>query len=247
MVSPTEGTPTHGGFPTRHLTEDTTGTHSLLAKPESEQMLLYVTLPRLFMTMTPLLGVMWISFRMELALERSVVVGVVRTFVQLSILGMILEPIFVQGETHGWLVVGYCVLMILLAAYESMSRSKYQFPGIFGAVLMSLLFNVLWVSLFAFGVVLRPDPLWDPQYVIPIVGMLLGNCISGISLSLNNMLTSLVEQAREIELYLSFGATPREATARLSREAVRVGAMPQLNSMASKSKDHGIGQNFELV
>lgn len=207
-------------------------TPHLLEKPADEQLLLAVSTPLLLLTMAPLLLVMWISHQMDLSLERPIIVGAIRTFVQLSILGMILEPIFVRGETCGWLVIGYCMLMILLAAYESMNRSRYQFPGMFPAVLVSLGFNVLWVALFAFGIVLKPDPLWDPQYVIPIVGMLLGNCISGISLSLNNMLTALVEQAREIELYLSFGATPREATARLSKEAVRVGAMPQLNSMA---------------
>lgn len=74
--------------------------------------------------------------------------------------------------------------------------------------------------------------LSDPQYVIPIVGMLLGNCINGISLAMNAILTSLVESSREIELLLSFGANSYEATARLFREAVRTGAMPQLNSMA---------------
>jgi ABC-type iron transport system FetAB ATPase subunit len=62
--------------------------------------------------------------------------------------------------------------------------------------------------------------------------MLLGNCINGISLALNSVLTSFVESAREIELLLSFGASSYEATARIFREAVRAGAMPQLNGMA---------------
>jgi ABC-type iron transport system FetAB permease component len=72
------------------------------------------------------------------------------------------------------------------------------------------------------------------QYWIEICsqGMLLGNCINGVSLSLNFFLTSLVESSREVELFLSFGASSYEASARLTREAVRTGAMPQLNSMA---------------
>lgn len=94
------------------------------------------------------------------------------------------------------------------------------------------MFNVTWVSLFAFAMVLQPSPVWDPQYVIPIVGMLLGNCINGISLCLNSMLVSMVDSAREIELLLAFGASPYEASARLLRESIRTGTMPQLNSMA---------------
>ena len=202
------------------------------SRNELAPVLVQVSTPLLLLCMTPLLVVIYISARMDLGLERPMMMGTVRTFVQLSVLGMILEPIFVRGETCGWLVLGYTCLMVLLAAYEGMHRSQYQFPGMFGAVLASLGFNVAWVSLFAFGVVLQPDPLWDPQYVIPIVGMLLGNCINGIALALNSMLTALVEQAREIELHLSFGATPREASRRLIHEAVRVGALPQLNSMA---------------
>ncbi len=62
--------------------------------------------------------------------------------------------------------------------------------------------------------------------------MLLGNCINGVSLSLNLFLTSMVESSREVELLLSFGASSYEASARLIREAVRTGAMPQLNGMA---------------
>lgn len=83
-----------------------------------------------------------------------------------------------------------------------------------------------------FGLILQPIPVWSPTYVIPIVGMLLGNCINGISLSLNSMLTSMVDSAREIELLLSFGASSYEAVSRLLNEAVRTGTMPQLNGMA---------------
>jgi putative ABC transport system permease protein len=204
----------------------------LFSANTDSEMLLHVSTPLVLLTMTPLLIVIYISYTMELKLERPIVVGCVRTFVQLSILGMILHPIFVRGRTHSWLVLAYTTLMVLLAAYEATNQSHYKFPGMFLSVLACLGINVAWVSMFAFGVILRSDPLWDPQYVIPIVGMLLGNCVNGVSLSLNNMVTSLVEQGREIELYLSFGATPAEATARLIRQAVRVGAMPQLNSMA---------------
>lgn len=59
--------------------------------------------------------------------------------------------------------------------------------------------------------------------------MLLGNCINGVSLSLNAMLTSVIESSREIELLLSFGANSYEASSRLLKEAIRTGSMPQLS------------------
>ena len=191
-----------------------------------------VSLVHLFVAMAPLLFISMISWHLELDIESPVLVGTARTFIQLSILSLILDPIFVRGEEQWWLVVAYALLMVLLAAYESSTKSQYYFPGMFWGVLLTFLANLSWVSLFAFGIIIQPQPLWDPQYVIPIIGMLLGNCINGVSLSLNTLLTSMVESSREVELLLCFGATPYEASWRLLREAVRTGMMPQLNSMA---------------
>lgn len=185
------------------------------------------------LSMVPLAFIAMASYSMDLKLESPIVVGCIRTFVQLTILGLILQPIFVLGEEHWWVVVGYVFLMLLVTAFESAARSAYQFRGMFACVLAALVLNVTAVSLFAFGLIIQPKPvLWEPQYTIPIIGMLLGNCISGVSLALNAMLTSLVEGKPEVDLLLSFGANSSEASSRLLREAVRTGAMPMLNNMA---------------
>ena len=130
------------------------------------------------------------------------------------------------------MVVGYVALMILLAAHESATRSKYYFPGMYVGVLGLIASNVLVVSVFTFVIVLRPMPAWDPHYVIPIVGMLLGNSINAVSLLFSWMTTSLVANAAKIELYLCFGATHVKSTSRLLNDAVWIKATPQLNSMA---------------
>eukprot|EP00539_Tryblionella_compressa_P010620 CAMPEP_0178799794 /NCGR_PEP_ID=MMETSP0745-20121128/12486_1 /TAXON_ID=913974 /ORGANISM="Nitzschia punctata, Strain CCMP561" /LENGTH=572 /DNA_ID=CAMNT_0020458551 /DNA_START=23 /DNA_END=1741 /DNA_ORIENTATION=- len=199
--------------------------------PQSEE-LIQVSVWEIVISMLPLLAVALLSHEMQLNIESPILVGTIRTFVQLSLLGFVLDPIFHYGVDWWWLVMAYCLLMILLASFEASMRSKYYLKHQFWMVLGPMTVAVGFMFVFAFYVVLRPEPLWDPQYVIPIVGMLLGNCINGVSLALNSMLTLLVESSREIELLLSFGATSYEATARLLREAVRTGAMPQLNGMA---------------
>ena len=194
--------------------------------------LIHVSTPLLLISTVPLLFHAYISSQMGLGLESPIVVGTLRTFVQLSILGSILRPIFFWGIDLWWLVLLYVLFMVTLASIESSARSKYYFHGMFPCILAAFLLNIGLVSIFAFGIIIRPRPLWDPQYVIPIVGMLLGNCINAVALSVNAIVTSFVEQSQEIELLLSFGASPGEASAGLTREAVRVGAMPMLNSMA---------------
>eukprot|EP00534_Pseudo-nitzschia_fraudulenta_P002409 CAMPEP_0201130610 /NCGR_PEP_ID=MMETSP0850-20130426/40334_1 /ASSEMBLY_ACC=CAM_ASM_000622 /TAXON_ID=183588 /ORGANISM="Pseudo-nitzschia fraudulenta, Strain WWA7" /LENGTH=545 /DNA_ID=CAMNT_0047400409 /DNA_START=19 /DNA_END=1653 /DNA_ORIENTATION=+ len=186
----------------------------------------------ILISMAPVLAIALISNILRLGIASSIIVSTIRTFVQLSILGSILDPIFILGEDLWWLVLGYCFLMILLASYEGSTRSKYYIYCQFWMVLFPMFINVVAIALFAFCVVIKPEPRWDPQYVIPIVGMLLGNCINGVSLALNSLFTSLVECSREVELLLSFGADEYESTSRLVREAVKNGAIPQLNSMA---------------
>ena len=199
----------------------------------SESSLADVSFLNVLISASPFLLIALVSHSMDLKLESPITVGCLRSFVQLSILGLILQPIFVAGEGHCWVVLAYVLLMILITASESASRTKYLFHGMFGFVLVALLVNVGAISIFAFGLTIKPQPVvWEPQYVIPITGMILGNCINGISLSLNSLLTALVENQHEVDLLLAFGADATEASSRIVREAVRTGTMPMLNGMA---------------
>lgn len=124
------------------------------------QTLVFVTPLEIFISMAPLVAVAWISYVMSLDIESPILVGTFRTFIQLSVLGFILDPIFVRGVELWWLVIGYTFLMTLLASYESSVRTKYYLDGQFWMVLFPILTNILLVSLFAFCLVLKPEPRW---------------------------------------------------------------------------------------
>ena len=97
---------------------------------------------------------------------------------------------------------------------------------------LALLLSITAVGTFGFMFIIKPSPIWSPSYVIPICGMLMGNCINGVSLTVNNLSTQIMEGGRrEIELYLSFGATGWESIGRLVRSAVASGVTPILNSL----------------
>ena len=76
-------------------------------------------------------------------------------------------------------------------------------------------------------------PWYAPRYVIPLVGMILGNSLTGISLCLDRFLEHLDARRAEIELRLAFGATRHEALADPLRAAVRTGLTPLMNAMAA--------------
>jgi hypothetical protein len=127
--------------------------------PDSEP-LVNVSAMEILISVAPLVLIACLSNIMRLDIASPIVVSTIRTFVQLSILSFILDPIFSRGVDLWWLVVGYCFLMILLASYEGSTRSKYYVDGQFWMVFCPMFINVVAVALFAFFVVIKPHPRW---------------------------------------------------------------------------------------
>ena len=124
------------------------------------------------------------------------------------------------------------LVMSLIATKESMNRVKYTYQYHATMTFLAMLLSIIVIGSMAFLIVIRPNPRWDPQYVIPICGMLLGNCISGVSLTVNNLTRDIVDSGqREMELLLSFGASGWESMERLARDAIGAGTTPIINNM----------------
>ena len=85
-----------------------------------------------------------------------------------------------------------------------------------------------------FGLVasLHSHPWYEPKYAIPLLGMILGNTMSGISLGLQSITTGLVSQRAGVEAQLMLGATRYEAMLPAIRRALRSALMPIINSMS---------------
>src|ERR1700692_1558008 len=92
---------------------------------------------------------------------------------------------------------------------------------------------VVVVTVFALLTALRPNPWYDPRYAIPLLGMILGNCMTGISLGLDTLTTSLVSRRAGVEAQLMLGATRQAAVAPVTRQALRSALMPTINSMSA--------------
>lgn len=192
----------------------------------------HVSTPILILSGVPLLCIAFLGRRFDLGLENALIVGILRSFVQLMTLGLILHPIFVMGMDWPYLVFLYVLFMITIAAKESISRPKYTYKYHTTMTFLALFVCITAVGIFDFLFIIRPEPRWNPQYIIPICGMLMGNSINGVSLTVNSLSTQIMEGGRrEIELYLSFGASGWESVVRLIRSAVGSGVTPLLNGL----------------
>ena len=72
---------------------------------------------------------------------------------------------------------------------------------------------------------------YEPQYTIPLLGMVLGNILNGVSLSMDRFMEGIVRERPLIEADLALGATRWEAAHQLVTDALRTGMIPTVNSM----------------
>jgi len=170
-----------------------------------------------------------LSVALRLGLERTIAVAAVRAAAQLALLGLVLESIF--GWDRWEPVAGWCFLMIVLAARAGVRRSKRRYTGIDSVGFVALAVAGGSTAWLATTVLIGVEPWWAPRYLIPLLGMILGNALTGISLGLDRCLQELDEGAERVDLALALGATRSEAARPVAAEALRAGMIPILNSM----------------
>src|SRR6185369_1419362 len=82
---------------------------------------------------------------------------------------------------------------------------------------------------YVIAIVVRPQPWWEPQYVIPITGMILGNSMTSAALAGDRLQADLFTRRDEIEARLALGFSGREAVQPLVRSALRAAMIPTVN------------------
>ncbi len=174
-----------------------------------------------------------LSIWLQLGLARRILVAATRMVVQLSLVGLVLKLLFV-AVSPVW--TGLAALgMILFAGQEILSRQDRRFSGwwAYGMGTGSMLLAAGLVTVFGLTTALRPDPWYHPQYAIPLLGMVLGNTMTGISLGLNTLTSQVVEQRAAIEARLALGESMGTAILPMVRKALRNAVMPIVNAMGT--------------
>ena len=170
-----------------------------------------------------------ISILLKLDLERRLAIAAVRTCAQLLLIGYLLVWVFELNNPL--LVLVAMAIMTLAAGREAVRRSRRSFTGVhlraFGTLLAT---GTLTTAVVTQGVI-GLQPWYRPQYVIPLLGMVFGNSLTGISLCLDDLLETLDERRDLIELQLALGASAWEASRDSLRQSIRKGMIPIINAM----------------
>jgi putative ABC transport system permease protein len=169
------------------------------------------------------------SLHHALKLEKDLLVGTIRTFVQLFALGYIL--IFIFKLENPVVVLAVFGFMIFFAAWEIRNRIKEKRVTFFWPLFISMVISYVIVSYLVTAVVISVKPWWKPQYFIPLAGMVIGNSMNAIAIALERLLDDLRKRRHEVEAMLCLGANYKEASNDMLSAAMRAGMIPSINSM----------------
>ena len=174
-----------------------------------------------------------LSVLLSLGIARQLFIAAVRMTIQLVLVGLVLTYLF--ALVSPWWTGLIVLVMIAVAGREIMARQTRRLAGLwaYGLGTATMMIAAVSVTVLALGTQIRPDPWYDPRYAIPILGMILGNAMTGISLGLDTLTSTVVRERQAIEARIALGHPRMKAMGAVMRQALRSGFMPIINSMAA--------------
>ncbi len=173
--------------------------------------------------------VLVVSWFLRLRLNKTLVIAAIRTVIQLSFIGLILAWIFAREQWYEVLII--LTIMTLIAGSAAKNRVKRTYKGLLVDTLIAVSTSAVLVTVIDISLILQVQPWYTPQFIIPILGLILGNSLTAISLTSNQLIENLHGQQGRIEMMLSLSAKPFEAVHEQIRAAIINGMTPTLNSM----------------
>ncbi|XP_058756680.1 protein ALUMINUM SENSITIVE 3-like [Vicia villosa] len=165
-----------------------------------------------------------LSFSQKLGLEVEMIIAILRAFIQLSIIGFVLQFIFNQ-ENSGWILLAY-LFMVSIAGYTAGQRAKQVPRGkyVAGASILTgtaiTMFVLVALSVFPF----------TPRYIIPVAGMMVGNSMTVTGVTMKRLRDDIKTQINLVETALALGATPRQATHQQVKRALIIALSPVVDN-----------------
>lgn len=174
-----------------------------------------------------------LSLLLQLGLTRQYLIAALRMAIQLTLLALVLKVLF-AAVSPLWTGLA-ALVMVLFAGREILARQERRMSGLwsYGLGTGAMLFAATVVTVFALTTQVQPEPWYHPRYALPLLGMVLGNTMTGVSLGLHTLTTGLVSQRSAVEAQLALGASRRQATLPVARAALTSALIPIINAMAA--------------
>lgn len=154
-----------------------------------------------------------------------------RMVVQLLAAGYLLHLLF--DLNRPLLILLVLFVMLFFAVVTVAGRVEQRLPYFYRVVGTAMLIGCGAGTFYLVVIVLGLSPWYEPRYLIPLAGMILGNAMTGAALAAERLTGEMAIRQAEIETLLCFGASPRQASRNAIRAAFRAAMIPSINAMAA--------------
>ncbi len=166
-----------------------------------------------------------------LRMNRDIGISIVRMSIQLALVGIYLKMLFELNQP--WLNGLWILMMLVVADFSILRRAglkaRYFALATFTAIASSILFSSGYLVI----LVIQPTHYYDARYIVPLAGMILGNCLQGNVIALERFYSALRRNENEYTTFLMLGATRWEAVRPYFRDAVKAALNPTIAGMAT--------------
>ncbi|RLB60356.1 MAG: iron export ABC transporter permease subunit FetB [Deltaproteobacteria bacterium] len=154
-----------------------------------------------------------------------------RMFVQLLVVGYVLHLVFALETALPVLLI--LIVMVGFAVQTIGARVQTKMPHFYRVVGTAILFGCGGMTFFFCSLVIGLEPWYDPRYLIPLAGMVIGNSMTGASLAVERLAAEFRERREEIETALCLGSSVQMAAEPVVSSAFRAALIPSVNAMAA--------------
>ena len=162
----------------------------------------------------------WSSAR----LEADMGIAVLRSFIQLTAIGYVIQLIFDDGSLA--LVFALLAVMVGFGTLTARSRARKvprpTLPLLIALTAAGVTTIGLVVALGIFAA--------EARYLVPVGGMVIGNSMTASAVALDRLGDEFSRGAKRVEATLALGATARQAALPFVRDALRSGTIALIDS-----------------
>jgi putative ABC transport system permease protein len=160
----------------------------------------------------------------------DLLVAALRCTLQLLAVGFVLGEVFALRNLLA--ILGVLAVMLVVAAWTVGSRIRQRGPWLRLQVGVALLAGTTLSLLVGAQGALGVEPWYEPRYLIPLFGMLLGNSLNAATLGVDRLDAELRNRRAQVETLLTLGATWRQASVEMTRASLTAALLPAVNAMA---------------
>lgn len=173
----------------------------------------------------------FIMWRLGVSVICRLLVSAGRMSAQLVLIGLYLKYLFEWNNA----ALNFCWLtvMIFVAAAHILRSAHLRRKELFLPAVLAIALSVMIVLTPFIGLIIRPHPILDARYMIPIAGMLLGNTLSANIVALNHFTSALRGSKKELQTAFSFGATRMEAVMPFLGESFKRAVIPTITTLGT--------------